>query len=577
LPHLELLEDGSVLSSGDVTKRDVFTLAFPLTDAVLPVSAVRLEVLADERLPGGGPGRAYYEGRKGDFFLSELTATAGGNPVPFVRPSHTYGKIAVGSGHADAASVLDGDGSTGWSTAEREGESHYLVLNLKEPITAACELQIELLFERHFAASLGRFRFSAASSDSPVVAGEIAPEIEAILVSPLQQWSALDLERVKDCYLRMAPALAEARAPIDALRDELPDFPTTLVMKEMPTENRRLTHLHHRGEYLSPREEVSPGLPAVFAENSGAEPTDRLTLARWLVSNDNPLVGRVTVNRAWQSFFGAGLVRSSGDFGLQSDPPTHPELLDWLACELVDSKWSIKRLHRLIVGSSTYRQQSAVSSALLEVDPRNELLARGPRFRLGAETVRDVMLWASGLWSPKMYGRGVFPPQPPSVTELAYGNIEWTSSEGEDRFRRSLYTFKKRTAPFAAFAVFDAPTGENCVVQRDRSDTPLQALTLLNDEMYLEFARAIALRAATNIHGDQEIAATIFRRLLTRPPNPAEIAAILQYQQTQLQRLSEGDLIAAEVAAGECVTNQQAAWIMVARALMNLDESVTKQ
>jgi hypothetical protein len=329
-----------------------------------------------------------------------------------------------------------------------------------------------------------------------------------------------------------------------------------------------------------------------------------------LVSSDNPLVARVTVNRAWRTFFGAGLVRTSGDFGTQSEPPTHPELLDWLACEFVEQGWSLKKLHRLIVTSATYRQSSQLNSSrspsatstnhrasnqimlgardLQKHDPNNRLLARGPRYRVDAEMVRDIMLKASGLLSEKMFGPSVYPPQPASVTGLAYGNTKWNTSAGEDRYRRSLYTFSKRTAPFAAYSVFDGPTGENCVARRDRSNTPLQALTLLNDEMYLELARAVAEHRTLDIEGPTskvEKATHIFRRLLTRLPNEKELAAIVEFQKSQQERLESGELDAGDILSLDVGASridheslaEQAAWVMVARVLMNLDETITKQ
>jgi hypothetical protein len=270
-------------------------------------------------------------------------------------------------------------------------------------------------------------------------------------------------------------------------------------------------------------------------------------------------------------------MRTSGDFGTQSDPPTHPELLDWLACEFVASGWSQKSLHRLIVTSATYRQASTLSEELLERDPENRLLARGPRHRLEAEIIRDSLLQASGLLSSRMYGPSVYPPQPASVTSLAYGNTAWKVSQGEDRFRRSLYTFSKRTAPFAAYAVFDAPTGENCIARRDRSNTPLQALTLLNDQAYLEMARALANKAVANHDEEKAIATAIFRRLLIRLPRDKELESMLSYYQTQRARLEAGGLDRKAIAADPQATAEQAAWIMLTRVLMNLDETITKQ
>ena len=587
LPRLEVLEDGSILSSGDITKRDVFTLTFDLSSLASPVTALRLEALPDERLPAGGPGRCYYEGRKGDFFLSELDAAVGDTAVEIASASHSYGKISIGSGSADAKNVHDGDGSTGWSTSGREGQASQLVLNFAKPLEPSGTLTIELLFERHFAASLGRFRVSA-TADERAQATETPVAIESLLVRDSSTWNEQEASAVRSHFLSVTPLLDEARKPINELRNNLPEAPAAMVMLERPADNPRATHRHHRGEYLSPREPVAPAIPEVFASLTESSPKNRLEFARWLVSDANPLAARVTVNRAWRAFFGAGLMRTSADFGTQSDPPTHPELLDWLAIEFVERGWSMKELHRLIVSSATYRQSSHLSKELLARDPENRLLARGPRYRVDAEMVRDMMLTASGRLSPKLFGPSVYPPQPASVTELSYGNMKWEVSPGEDRYRRSLYTFGKRTAPFAAYTVFDGPTGENCVPRRNRSNTPLQALTLLNDEMYLELARAVAEHRTPNKElptSKEERAGEIFRRFVTRPPSEPELAMLLEFQAAQQKRLETGELdpntiLAAD--ANEQTPNaesaaERASWAMVARAVMNLDEAITKQ
>lgn len=576
LPKLESLPDHSILSSGDITKRDVFTLTYGIEASQLPLTALRLEVMADPRLPAGGPGRAYYEGREGDFFLSEMSAKFDGQPVKLDGASHSYGKISIGSGSADAANVLDGNGSTGWSTAQREGESHQLVVNLPQPITKPGDLKVELLFERHFAASLGRFRISAASVDRQVAAKDMPVEVESLLAMSPEELSPEQQEQVDHYYLSVAPELTDARKPIDVLRKRMPSFPTTLVMQERPMDNPRPTFLHHRGEYLSPKEAVSPRVPEFLGDDLADAPSNRLELARWLVSEENPLTARVVVNRAWQALFGRGLAESSGDFGTQSDPPTHPELLDYLACTLMENGWSMKKLHRQIVLSATYRQTADASQQLQEVDPANRLLARGPRFRVDAEIVRDIMLKASGKFSDEMFGPGVYPPQPDSVTSLAYGNFQWKPSTGNDRYRRSIYTFSKRTTPFAAFAVFDAPSGEVCTAKRDRSNTPLQALTLLNDAMYIELAQAMASAAQHESSTPEAIAENLFRRLLTRPPSEDELKMILAFQNQQLTRLQSGELDATVIGAEKSSSPEQAAWVMVARSLMNLDEAVTK-
>lgn len=575
LPRLELLPDGSIFSTGDITKRDVFQLTFDL-DRDEPITAIRLEALPDDRLPARGPGRAYYEGRKGDFFLSEVSARVDGAPVKFKAGSHNYGKISIGSGTAAAANVFDGDGSTGWSTAGREGEASQLVLILEKPLPARGKLELELLFERHFAASLGRFRLSATDR-ADAAASDLPVEIEGLLARDAEDWTAAERAAVQRHFLRTTPELAGARREIDALRRRLPQLPVTMVLRERPADNPRATHRHHRGEYLSPREAVDPGIPAVFAGLTAQPPKNRLQFARWLVSKGNPLAARVAVNRAWRAFFGAGLVRTSGDFGTQSEPPTHPGLLDWLAVDFMEHGWSLKRLHRQIVLSATYRQQSHAAPADLERDPGNRLLARGARFRVDAEILRDLMLAASGRLSKKMHGPSVFPPQPASVTGLAYGSFPWKTSPGEDRYRRSLYTFRKRTTPFAAYATFDAPSGEVCLARRDRSNTPLQALVLLNDEMFLDFARGLAELAMRETPAEpQSRARFIFRRVLTRPPTEHERQTLLDFYAAQRQRLVANELDAQKIVGRPTATADHAACVLLARAIMNLDEAVVR-
>ncbi len=324
-----------------------------------------------------------------------------------------------------------------------------------------------------------------------------------------------------------------------------------------------MTRRRHRGEYLQPKESVDAAVPEFFATDPEDGPSDRLELARWLVSDANPLVGRVTANRAWREFFGTGIVRTAGDFGTQSESPSHPELLDYLDVRLRDTsadgiRWSIKRLHREIVLSATYRQSIGTPPP---ADPDNRLLSVFPYRRYDAETIRDAFLSGSGLLSRQIGGRSVYPPQPESVVQMAYGNTAWPTSTGADRYRRSLYTYSKRTAPFAAFTTFDAPSGELCIARRDRSTTPLQALTLLNDQMYLEIAEGFADAAVRDAgQSDAEaqprdIARRLFRRVLVRQPCEDELDAILAFFRSQ--------------------SEHERPWMLVARALMNTDEAIT--
>src|SRR5690606_17319185 len=280
------------------------------------------------------------------------------------------------------------------------------------PIAAPATLDVRMLFERHFAASLGRFRFSVTSDEGTAKAVDLPVEVEQILTLDESHWSPEQRNAVRREFLLSAPELAEARKPIDQLRRQMPDPVTTMVLQERPADNPRATFLHHRGEYLQTRDEVAPGVPELFGEApTSATTSDRLAFARWLVSDANPLVGRVTVNRAWQAFFGRGLVATSEDFGTQGELPSHPELLDWLAAEFVNRGWSMKQLHRLIVTSATYRQSSHVSPERLRRDPLDVPLARRPRFRVRAESGRDVGLRPRALLPPQARGPRVHPPR----------------------------------------------------------------------------------------------------------------------------------------------------------------------
>jgi hypothetical protein len=283
------------------------------------------------------------------------------------------------------------------------------------------------------------------------------------------------------------------------------------------------------------------------------------------------------VNRAWTAFFGRGLVKTTDDFGFQGEAPSHPALLDWLAVEFMEGGWSQKKLHRLIVLSATYQQSSHVTPGLIARDPENRLLARFPRVRLEAEMVRDAALRGSGLLSSKIGGPSVRPPQPEGVTEVAYGSPKWQADTGDNRYRRSLYTFAKRTAPFALYNAFDAPTGEACVARRDVSNTPLQALTLLNDQVFLEAAQALAADVAGRDVSSEDRVRLIYRRLLSRDPMDGETKDLLQFFEVQKARFTNGELDSAKTTgARKPGTPEQAAWTVVVRALLNLDEAVTK-
>ncbi len=582
LPKLEVLEDGSIFATGDTTKRDVFEFKFTVGEADKPIQSLRIEALPDSRLPGGGPGRCYYEGRKGDFFVSEVDVEFKEKPIEFNSASTSFGAKKDGQSHE----VFDGIGSSGWRPGAKKRTRLQLVMNLKQPIEGSGTISLKLLFERHYTASLGRLRVSA-SSNREATANQLDENVEHTLATKTSEnWSIQETADIQRAFLLETPLLSEARKQILSARMKIPELNHSLIMAERPEDHLRPTHRHHRGEWLSPREQVTPSIPAFLLQPGIKSPENRLEFAKWLVSKNNPLAARVSVNRAWREIFGVGLMKTNGDFGVQTALPVHHVLLDWLAVQFQNEfKWSNKRLHRLIVTSATYRQSSTQPPDGIS-DPDNRLLSRGPSFRVTGEIVRDTALQATGSLSTKMYGPGVRPPQPPAVTGLAWGRTNWKPSTGEDRVRRSVYTFRKRTATFAAYSVFDGPTGEACVAKRNRSNTPLQALNVLNDEMFVELAKkmGIAIDGRYSINNDrgnstqkdQAALERIFRSFLTRPPSTTELSMLMEFYRTQIDRLEAREIEATEI-AGIGGTHRQAALAMVARAVMNLDETVTKR
>jgi hypothetical protein len=583
MPLLTVEPDGSVFARGDTTKHDTYTLRCSTGER--PVRALRLEAIPDPRLPAGGPGLTYYEGTHGDFFLRELRVRVDGAAVAVAHATVSFAANGFGRGAVGGAQMIDGDPQTGWSVHGRIGEHHAAVLELAEPLPAGREFELELQFGRHFASSLGRFRLESTAAAGPLEARALPAGIEDLLRREETELEPAELDRLRTCFLMEAPEVRAAADRVRRLRRG-PAPVTTLVMQERPAEHRRATRRHHRGEFLQPREVVEPHTPEFLHPWPDGLPRDRLGFARWLTSRDNPLFARVVVNRHWALLFGAGLVRSVDDFGAQGEAPSHPELLDWLALEFIDRGFRLKELHRLILTSATYRQAAAVDPQAAAVDPENRLLARAPRFRRDAEFVRDAALRAAGVLEAALYGPPVRPPQPPGVTEVAFGSPRWQESEGADRRRRSLYTFQKRTAPYALLHTLDAPSGEHCTPRRDRANTALQALAVLNDPQMVEIAQAFGASLAAHEAAGGDLAASLreaWVRALTREPEPEERQALAEFVAAQRPRFA-ADPAAARAAAGlpddaavpPDEVLRRAVWTALARALFALDEFVTR-
>ena len=414
--------------------------------------------------------------------------------------------------------------------------------------------------------------------------GEIPDAIQGILKKPVKERNVDEKKELQQYYLARFASYNELLERQKHLKEQAEELAvdTTLVMAER--DEPRMTHVFKRGDFLAPGDEVKPGTPAVLHAFSGGESPDRLDLARWLVDPENPLVARVAVNRYWGEYFGAGLVDTPEDFGTQGSRPTHPELLDWLATEFMASGWDVKAMHRLIVTSATYRQSSKITSVLLEKDPYNRLYARGPRFRMRAELIRDNALAISGLLSEKMHGPPVFPRQPDGIwNHIGRTSNLWKTSTGEDLYRRGVYVYWRRTVPYPSFVNFDAPSREACVVERSRSNTPLQALTLMNDPVFVEAAAALSqrLREENPQASPSERVEHAFRLATGRRPHPAEQEILTARYERELARYQQDASAAEKMAetwnAGDAVDAAEfAAWLHVANIILNLDEVITK-
>jgi mono/diheme cytochrome c family protein len=392
---------------------------------------------------------------------------------------------------------------------------------------------------------------------------------------------------VREILATSTGAVAQAQAMwaqiVPLLRD-LPPTTTVPIQREL-ADHRRETRLEYRGNYLDKGPVVEPGLPAAFHAAAAAGPLDRLKLARWLVDKNNPLTARVVANRYWEILFGRGIVLTSEDFGSQGEPPTHPQLLDWLATEFMDSGWDTRALIRTIVTSATYRQSSQIVGNAAKLDPDNRWLARGPRVRLSAEMVRDQALAVSGLLSNKMYGPPVRPPQPKLGLAAAFGgSTDWKTSEGDDRYRRAIYTTWRRSNPYPSMATFDAPNREVCTVRRNRTNTPLQSLVTLNDPVYVEAAQALARQAIEHANTSEDQIAYAFRRCLARSPHATELETLVKLYNDSHARLQDRPDAAVKLATvplGELPPHMKAidaaAMTVVGNVLLNLDEMVLKR
>ena len=585
---LNLLPDGSLLAGEKNPDADSYELSAS-TD-LTGITGLRLEVISDPSLPAGGPGRD----AEGNFFLSDFEVQA----APADKPT-TAQKIVFKSSVADEAQSTrygfenltnDTPRPKGWTIDASDDKSvttrrGVLVPDKPFGFPSGTLLSIRMMHDMAFAkVGIGRFRISITTMAAPKVAIAVPARLrKALDLGPAERTEkqATDLAAA---YRLIAPLLQPVHDNKTKLEKQDLDLgiPTTLVMGEKNSFERPCTNVHVRGAFLTVSEKVCAGTPFILNPMPDDQMPNRLGLANWLVSDDNPLTARVTVNRYWEQLFGRGIVETSEDFGTQGSAPSNQQLLDWLATDFMQNGWSMKKILRVIVTSATFRQTSSVTPALEEKDPYNLLLARGPRFRMPAEMVRDVALADAGLLSAKIGGPSVFPYQPDGIWDIPYNSDKWELSKGEDQYRRSLYTFIRRSSPYPSWTTFDAPTREFCTVRRVRTNTPLQALTTLNDPVYFAAAQTLGRVILQNGGADPSSRATYgFRRSMTRRPTAPELERILAYYRNEIAYYQKDPKAAGLVAKGYTGPSanlpEVAAWTMVSNVLLNLDGALTEE
>jgi len=579
-------EDGSVLAGGTLAATDQYDIILRTTDT--NVSGLRLEVLGHPSLPEGGPGRA----KNGNFTVTGIE----GEAVSVADPKQTRPmKFNVAASYADYSQpnqdvkgAVDADPASGWAVHAAPKKELAAQFAFAEPLGFPGGTELRLRFKQDYNAGtppgqhlLGRFRLSLKAG--PV----LPPPVASALAVEAGKRTDAQKQQVRDFFRQsQSPTFRSASAAVEAARKGVGDFekdlPKVMVMDDAKP---RPTFILKRGGYDKPGDKVEPGVPAVLGLPLPSDTSNnRLALAKWLVDPKNPLTARVTVNRYWQTFFGTGIVKTVEDFGVQGEKPSHPELLDWLATQFVSSGWNVKAMHRLIVTSATYRQSSKVTPELFEKDPANRLLARGARFRLSSFALRDQALAAGGLLVEKRGGPPVKPYQPKGVwEEMSLDQIKYEPDHGEALYRRSIYTFWRRTV--APTTMFDVPQRTVCSVRQVRTNTPLHALALLNDTTYVEAARNLAERLLLDgSMTDEQRIERAFRLMTARRPREPE-RKILAGAVARLRGQYGADKEAAAklVAVGEkprdpkADASELAAWTSLVGMVMNLDEAITKE
>ena len=583
----ELQPDGSILLTGPAPDKDTYTFETELTAGEL--SGLMLDTLTHASIPGDGPGRGGVN--RPNFVLHSFDCTlttpdGKSQPLTFKTAYADYSQKGY-----EVTSLVTKTGKSAWAIGQRFHEPHWAAFELKQPVTIAAGTKLSIHMAQNFGNGLviGCLRISSISGSVAACLPEV-PE-PAPVAQKERKGKAAPAPVSKD------PELANLEKQKAALQKQIAALaaPTTEIMRELP--QPRMSTIFKRGVYTDPADPVTAAVPAIF--NTPLKgPPNRITLAKWLASRDNPLVARVTVNRWWAELFGAGIVSTLEDFGIKGAPPTHPELLDWLATEFIDSRWDMKHLLKKIVLSATYQQQSNSvmqkgvpgtpsllhSNTPAVIDPENHLLWHGPRFRLDAEAIRDNALSIAGLLNLKQGGTPIRPPQPEGLWKKVGGQqYNYVVSPGAEQYRRGLYVVLKRGSPYPSFMNFDASARMACVVRRSRSNTPLQALTLLNDPVYVGATQSFAKRIVTESPStdlDSRLQYA-FRLALARTPKPQELAVLKTLWETQFETAKSDSKTTQELSTSvELPKNlppaEFAAWYAVASAILNLDECITK-
>ena len=579
---ISLQSDGAVLLTGEVPPAVDHT--FVLQPPAKPITAIRVELLTDDAIPGSGPGRG--EAARPNVILSEVTCEVirgeEKKQVAFSAAVADYSQP-----NWDVARAIDGDRKTGWAIGGQFGKPHWATFLLAEPLLLDLESQ-------SLKVSLGQYFGSGRVAGKPRVS--VSTQATDLLFLPetlrsmfkgkklsKQQRKKLrtEFDKVDEQLLELDQSIARVEKELKKLTPE-----TTLVMQEL--ESPRETFVMLRGDYESRGENVEAMTPGALPRDSTVAATgDRMELARWLTSAENPLLARVTVNRWWAEIFGVGLVPTLEDFGTQSDTPSHPELLDWLASELIESGWSMKHIHKLMVTSNAFQRSAELTRLMVANDPVNRYLARGPRFRLPAEMIRDNALAISGLLSEKMYGPPIMPYQPDKIwRSVGRNQPKWVAAKDENRFRRGAYVVWKRAAPYPSFINFDAPDRGTCTVSRGRSNTPLQALTLLNDPAYVEMALALADKIISESPSTDDPARVRYaiKLAVSRDVKEHEVGILVGLLSSEREELkNQPQIVKARttisVPALELRSTDRlelAAWFAVANVILNLDETMNQ-